>query len=179
MGWLRNRLQKDHEYLQLQKLARKEDTVVDPADFPEVDFPVICMKCRYELRGLRDGPCPECGEKFTRGRLLVIEYFIEEGQRFGRCSSRAKLGLVLLVGAEFAFIIGLGLLGPRILQLIDNPYQAMIKPAIYACACLLIAAFSTIVIVLGLTQLRNREKSQMVQDAILNQHKNAQHPQSH
>jgi len=36
---------------------------------PAVD--VFCPRCRYNLRGLPDGHCPECGERFERQRLLV------------------------------------------------------------------------------------------------------------
>ncbi len=47
------------------------DAHVDPARFSEEEFPVYCVKCGYLLRGLPDNKCPECGETFDRGRLLV------------------------------------------------------------------------------------------------------------
>lgn len=50
------------------------DARVDAAQFPEDEFPIYCTKCEYLLRGLPDGRCPECGEEFERGKLLVLEY---------------------------------------------------------------------------------------------------------
>ena len=49
-------------------------TRVDPALFPEDEYPVHCLVCGYALRGLTDNRCPECGEEFTRGHLLVELY---------------------------------------------------------------------------------------------------------
>lgn len=50
------------------------DARADPALLPEEDFPLNCPKCDYLLRGLPEQRCPECGEAFDRGRLLVIRY---------------------------------------------------------------------------------------------------------
>jgi len=49
-------------------------TQVDPACFPEDEYPVLCLQCGYTLRGLPDGRCPECGAGFIRGHLLVEQY---------------------------------------------------------------------------------------------------------
>lgn len=49
-------------------------TSVDPARFPEDEFPVVCLNCGYSLRALPDGKCPECGRPFERGVLLVDMY---------------------------------------------------------------------------------------------------------
>ena len=49
-------------------------TRVDPALFPEDEYPVRCLNCGYDLRTLPDGRCPECGETFARGHLLVEQY---------------------------------------------------------------------------------------------------------
>lgn len=57
------------------------DTRVDPSLFPEDEFPLVCPKCNYSLRGLPDNICPECGSQFDRGRLLVEQYVIEGGKR--------------------------------------------------------------------------------------------------
>ena len=51
-----------------------KDAAVDPALFPEDAYPIYCSKCHYNLRGLPDGRCPECGTDFTRGQLLVRTY---------------------------------------------------------------------------------------------------------
>jgi hypothetical protein len=50
------------------------DARVDPAAFPDDQFPVYCPQCRYLLRGLTSDRCPECGTPFDRGRLLVGQY---------------------------------------------------------------------------------------------------------
>jgi len=53
-----------------------KDTSIDPTSFTEEDYPVYCTKCLYLLHGLEDGPCPECGTKFERGKLLVTQYLL-------------------------------------------------------------------------------------------------------
>ena len=50
---------------------------VDPSLFPEEEFPVLCSKCNYLLRGLPESRCSECGREFDRGRLLVEQYVLE------------------------------------------------------------------------------------------------------
>lgn len=77
------------------------DARVDAARFPEAEFPIYCPKCEYLLRGLPDGRCPECGEPFERGHLLVLEYVrwrVPQQQRFNRFVTRLLIvtGLVLL-----------------------------------------------------------------------------------
>lgn len=57
------------------------DARVDPAAFPEEEFPLNCPNCRYLLRGLPEERCPECGEPFDRGRLLVLHYVVWRTQR--------------------------------------------------------------------------------------------------
>ncbi len=54
---------------------------VDPTSFPEDEFPIFCMICDYELRGLPEPRCPECGTPFDRGRLLVRSYVERDGMR--------------------------------------------------------------------------------------------------
>ncbi|MCC6359234.1 MAG: hypothetical protein IT450_10850 [Phycisphaerales bacterium] len=49
-------------------------TALDPAQFPENDYPVHCLECGYALQGLPDGRCPECGHAFVRGELIVEIY---------------------------------------------------------------------------------------------------------
>ncbi len=72
------------------------DARVDPDPFPEDEFPVVCPKCGYSLRGLPDGRCPECGRAFERGRLLVEEYVLEHGDRLHKWSWRHTWWLMLL-----------------------------------------------------------------------------------
>lgn len=50
------------------------DARVDPAAFSEAEYPVYCMRCGYELRGLAESRCPECGDPFDRGHLLLEQY---------------------------------------------------------------------------------------------------------
>lgn len=41
-----------------------------PIGFPGTsEFRPACLKCRYDLTGLGDGVCPECGASFTRAGL--------------------------------------------------------------------------------------------------------------
>ena len=50
---------------------------VNPDLFPEEEYPTWCLKCEYLLRGLKEDRCPECGQEFDRGHLLVKEYVVE------------------------------------------------------------------------------------------------------
>jgi hypothetical protein len=97
------------------------DTRVDPSQFPETEFPLHCPCCGYLLRGVPDGPCPECGTPFERSLRIVQQYVREPWSvhqyptrfaRFARGVSRATwmtwavvLGSVLALG-------GLGWLYP-------------------------------------------------------------------
>jgi len=54
---------------------------VDPAAFPEDEFPVYCPKCEYLLRGLPEPVCPECGTSFHRGELLLWSTWIARVRR--------------------------------------------------------------------------------------------------
>lgn len=47
---------------------------VDSAAFPEDEYPVFCQRCGYELRGVAEGRCSECGQEFERGALLIEQY---------------------------------------------------------------------------------------------------------
>lgn len=78
MGWLSKRKQGDPDD---EPLDIPLGTAVDPALFPEDEFPVECLGCGYELRGLPDGRCPECGREFARGELLVSVYYFGESRR--------------------------------------------------------------------------------------------------
>ncbi|MCC6360674.1 MAG: hypothetical protein IT450_18195 [Phycisphaerales bacterium] len=79
MGWLSKRKRGDADDAPLDV---PPGATVDPALFPEDEFPVECLGCGYALRGLPDGRCPECGREFVRGHLLVETYL--------RCSSKRR-----------------------------------------------------------------------------------------
>ncbi len=84
------------------------ETRVDPALFPEEEFPVVCPKCSYLLRGLPDNRCPECGREFDRGRLLVEQYLIEMGRRLWRGTgtwARRTFIASLVVMSVFALVV--------------------------------------------------------------------------
>lgn len=68
---------------------------VDPQHFPDADFPVHCPHCDYLLRGLPEPRCPECGQPFDRGRLLVQQYVERQGSRERR-RRLATLAIVIL-----------------------------------------------------------------------------------
>ena len=78
-----------------------KDAAVDPALFPEEEFPVYCPKCDYLLRGLPDGKCPECGRPFQRGQLLVRQYARETSYRLLKRTRLGKLAKWSLI----AFIV--------------------------------------------------------------------------
>ena len=39
---------------------------------PTLQTDIACLECGYNLRGIPDGECPECGEAFTRKHLLAL-----------------------------------------------------------------------------------------------------------
>lgn len=69
-------------------------TQVDPSHLPEDEFPIQCLRCGYGLRGLPDGHCPECGERFSRGHLLV-ELYVR--CRRPRTDKRARISRLLTI----------------------------------------------------------------------------------
>jgi len=86
------------------------DARVDPDRFPEEEFPLYCPKCDYLLRGLPGNRCPECGQAFDRGRLLVEQYVIQQGKPTWPPAKRyakktAVIGLILLL-ASLLLVIG-------------------------------------------------------------------------
>ncbi len=98
-------------------------TRVIPADarlrleaLPEEEFPIVCDRCGYLLRGLPEDRCPECGTAFDRHRLLLRSYVygwfdaLVRTTRVGRVVLWACFGglvLVLLNAAGLA-VVGLG-----------------------------------------------------------------------
>jgi hypothetical protein len=67
---------------------------LDPALFPEAEYPVLCPRCAYDLHGLPDSRCPECGQGFERGRLLIDQYV---RGRLPRRHPRRRLALRLWI----------------------------------------------------------------------------------
>lgn len=82
------------------------DARVDPAAFPEEDFPVYCPRCEYLLRGLPDGRCPECGLEFERGRLLVTEYALECEESCWRRNRASRVLMWLAIGGLIVVLVG-------------------------------------------------------------------------
>lgn len=100
------------------------DARVDPAGFSEEEYPVVCPKCTYLLRGLADGRCPECGTPFDRGQLLVRQYVTRRwqyggGKRFGAIVNYIAISWFLFVAGAFAWAYfwfkyrGLGSITPQ------------------------------------------------------------------
>lgn len=75
---------------------------VDPAQFPEREFPVRCMRCAYLLQGLDEARCPECGDPFDRGILLVEQYIRD---RLPQCDSGRRVARrIMMVAAIITFV---------------------------------------------------------------------------
>ena len=80
----------------------------NPAQFSEAEFPIVCPKCDYLLRGLTVPRCPECGRDFDRGRLLIEQYVIEGGlRRRGKGSKLAKWCMYFNVIVFLGLFLGL------------------------------------------------------------------------
>jgi hypothetical protein len=70
------------------------------------DRALVCSRCVYDLRGLPDGACPECGRGFTRTELLAG---LERGRRWSwrepvRCvwiAAAMLAGIVVLRGTTY------------------------------------------------------------------------------
>lgn len=54
-------------------------TSVDEA--PPPGFEPLCLDCRYDLTGLADGKCPECGVRFTHAQLQRVHAARLEAKR--------------------------------------------------------------------------------------------------
>ena len=87
------------------------DARVDPAAFPEDDYPIWCPKCGYVLKGLPQDRCPECGQEFDRGRLLVWQYVFGKGRVPRKPSGPGKVARIMfatgcvLMALHFALIL--------------------------------------------------------------------------
>lgn len=46
----------------------------NPEALPESEFPLHCPSCSYDLTGLVNARCPECGTSFDRASLLTDQY---------------------------------------------------------------------------------------------------------
>lgn len=68
---------------------------VDPVEFDPEAFPIHCLNCGYALVGQEQGRCPECGQTYERGQLLVRIY--ARHQRPRRSLSRRCLWPAILV----------------------------------------------------------------------------------
>lgn len=93
------------------------DARVDPAEFPDSDYPVRCGHCGYLLRGLSADTCPECGTSFDRGRLLVEQYVLNQaGESLWKPLNRAA---ILAFAAGVLVIVFFAVAFPPLLQWLD------------------------------------------------------------
>ena len=150
-----------------------KDASVDPARFDEDEFPVVCPKCGYALRGLADGACPECGVAFERGRLLVQQYVRQTGRpSYGRAG---KLASACILIASTTFLVFLFLFSsflfarwrasdPRRLQLISTYLRYQI-PVISLGSSAAVLFFSALCVKARCAS-RNAEKRQRILDAL-------------
>jgi hypothetical protein len=96
---------------------------VDPDAYPEEEFPIWCLECSYPLTRLPESRCPECGEAFDRGEVLVTTYTGNFGLSPDDRRRRRRLHLAItgvssfgmpifiLLGAKVAGMLGLGQVG--------------------------------------------------------------------
>jgi hypothetical protein len=148
------------------------DARVDPALFPETEYPVYCMRCGYDLRGLTHAQCPECGEPFERGRLLFDQYVRCKRPRSDRrCRlSRALVGIGMalegLIVLAFASITLAAMRRPDGLeQLLLSPGRPEIRFVHFVLGTLALAfACFSVAGVLRWTTLPPRAKRRAVQD---------------
>lgn len=145
------------------------DTRVDPELFPENEFPVVCPKCDYLLRGLPGNTCPECGSSFDRGRLLVEQYVIKHGrQHAGKLKPHFTVllpaGIILYLLAKSCFFLWHWLWSKNITLVAIPP-----RPPLFAFFILLAAGQVCLVLylVMDLRRVRrNRKKVKLVSEAI-------------
>ncbi len=100
-------LRADLERSRILASARSPTARVDPSAFSEDEFPVVCPKCDYNLRGIECGVCPECGDQFDRGHLIVVQYLSEARIRYLR--KQYRLGVILCVGSLAAVFVWIAL----------------------------------------------------------------------
>ena len=131
-----------------------KDAVVDPALFPEEEFPVYCPKCDYLLRGLPDGPCPECGTRFARGQLLVRQYVHGWGHKSLKRTPLGKLAkwtTIVCIAAPmviWALIMGFALLCIKGFSPTTRP-SVFDEVDVFRHACLVIGVALVLVYVTG------------------------------
>lgn len=155
---LRNFLRSELRRSVIYHYARNPAVRVDPSAFPDDEFPVVCLDCGYQLRGVIEGVCPECGAHFDRGRLLVMEYMLESGARLGSWSSRRIAWLVMAMSffCLWALILAVGVGVSSI-----NQYSLRLKLALLTMFVLLGVYFASCAYLVYST-LRNRQKARAI-----------------
>jgi hypothetical protein len=89
---------------------------------PEEEFPIVCEKCGYLLRGLPECRCPECGTDFDRGALLLRQYVHKWFDGMTRTTATGRVirwlcwtGVALVV-LNLTGLLAVGLGGQRVLK---------------------------------------------------------------
>lgn len=112
------------------------DARVDPDRFPEEEFPLYCPACDYLLRGLPGNRCPECGQAFDRGRLLVEQYVIQQDARnWPRATKYAKRTIVASLVLTLAGPM-CGAVLVRAMNHLAAPPVGIIAPVVAGCMIL-------------------------------------------
>lgn len=143
---------------------------VNAVAFPEAEYPVVCPKCRYLLRGLSDGPCPECGKPFDKGRLLVEQYVRERGMRFHPATARmSRWVLWLSLGVPFGGGLGFWIYARFFFDATSPPSGAVLPSVVrvwlVAVGLILVVGLVSIVLSLRIV-VRYGRKTRQVFDAI-------------
>lgn len=132
------------------------DAWVEPSSFPEEEYPVYCGKCGYLLRGLPGGKCPECGEVFERGRLLVCQYVFEwPAARWMHSTAGKWFSWLLTIGVAVPLLGVLGFLASACLIDWDSstPFASTTMDWVFEATIVFIVAVLPIAIIFNLTAL--------------------------
>lgn len=81
-------------------------TYAAPMSPPREDrVPPFCLGCRYSLKGLRQGECPECGRPFDLSDHSTVAW---EYRRHGAIWSLHRSAALMLIGSAAIIVVAAG-----------------------------------------------------------------------